>query len=258
MRVKEFINETIKIGQKRNAAAKDWINKVYSKFEANPIDSRQSYMVFGEKPEQQVVVFELVPSFDVEGAVEIKWMQSTPTGSGAGRKAMKILQDLATQDNMSLTLFPWEDSDIGQDNLIKFYMSMGFKPIDPGYPDLVWNPGQITESMKFDTRRNKNSFAIDLSIDGKPAGSFQYNRQTGRTLVELDTSFHEKGLGKLLILQGIYTAAMLGMEYVEDESRTAAFDNAMDSLADSGFIVNDDEYWYVTDVGEKHLKKAFK
>lgn len=145
MLIREIINETIKIGQKRNSAAKDWINKVYSQFEANPIDSRQSYMVFGEKPNQQVVVFELVPSFDVEGAVEIKWMQSTPTGSGAGRKAIKILQDLATQDNIPLTLFPWEDSDIGQDNLIKFYKSMGFKPIDPGYPDLVWNPGQLSE-----------------------------------------------------------------------------------------------------------------
>jgi hypothetical protein len=29
----------------------------------------------------------------------------------------------------------------------------------------------------------------------------------------------------------------------------------MDSLADSGYIVNDDEYWYVTGEGEQYLLK---
>ena len=48
---------------------------------------------------------------------------------------------------------------------------------------------------------------------------------------------------------------MSGLDYVEDESRTQAFDNAMDSLADSGYIVNDNEYWYVTGEGEQYLKQ---
>jgi len=48
---------------------------------------------------------------------------------------------------------------------------------------------------------------------------------------------------------------MSGLDYVEDESRTRAFDNAMDSLADAGYIVNDDEYWYVTGEGEQYLLK---
>jgi hypothetical protein len=49
---------------------------------------------------------------------------------------------------------------------------------------------------------------------------------------------------------------MMGLDYREDESRTPAFDNAMDSLADNGYIVNDDEYWYVTDKGEQFLKQG--
>ena len=49
---------------------------------------------------------------------------------------------------------------------------------------------------------------------------------------------------------------MLGMGYIEDESRTAMFDRSMDSLADAGYIVNDDEYWYVTDSGEQFLKQG--
>ena len=85
---------------------------------------------------------------------------------------------------------------------------------------------------------------------------FQYDANTGRTITELDPAFRGQGLGQRLILKGIYTAAMLGMDYVEDESRTAMFDRAMDSLADAGYIVNDEEYWYVTDTGEQFLKQG--
>jgi hypothetical protein len=93
-------------------------------------------------------------------------------------------------------------------------------------------------------------------VDGKTAGMFQYDANTGRTITELDPAYRGQGLGQRLILKGIYTSAMLGMDYVEDASRTAMFDRALDSLADAGYIVSDEEYWYVTGSGEQFLKQS--
>jgi len=119
---------------------------------------------------------------------------------------------------------------------------------------------RITEiantKLSFNTTKGNNAVSVEMNADGKFAGSFQYDAGSGRSLVELDPTFQGKGLGKILILNGIYTAIMSGLDYVEDESRTQAFDNVMDSLADSGYIVNDDEYWYVTQEGEKYLKQV--
>ena len=109
--------------------------------------------------------------------------------------------------------------------------------------------------LSFDTTKGGNTVGVEMSVDGQYAGTFQYDADNGRSLVELDPSLQGKGLGKILILKGIYTVIMSGLDYVEDESRTQAFDNAMDSLADAGYIVNDDEYWYVTGEGEQYLLK---
>ena len=113
-----------------------------------------------------------------------------------------------------------------------------------------------TNNIAYKQQKGKNKFSVEMLVDGKPAGMFQYDANTGRTITELDPAYRGQGLGQRLILKGIYTAAMLGMDYVEDESRTAMFDRAMDSLADAGYIVNDEEYWYVTDSGEQFLKQG--
>jgi len=119
---------------------------------------------------------------------------------------------------------------------------------------------RITEianpKLSFKTTKGSNTIGVEISVDGQYAGTFQYDAVSGRSLVELEPTFQGKGLGKILILKGIYTAIMSGLDYVEDESRTQAFDNAMDSLADAGYIVNDDEYWYVTGEGEQYLKQV--
>jgi GNAT superfamily N-acetyltransferase len=111
-------------------------------------------------------------------------------------------------------------------------------------------------NITYKQQRGKNKFSVEMLVDGKSAGIFQYDANSGRTIVELDPEYRGQGLGQRLILKGIYTAAMMGLDYREDESRTPAFDNAMDSLADNGYIVNDDEYWYVTDKGEQFLKQG--
>ena len=119
---------------------------------------------------------------------------------------------------------------------------------------------RITEiagsKLSFNTTKGSNTIGVEMNVDGQYAGTFQYDADNGRSLVELDPTFQSRGLGKILILKGIYTAIMSGLDYIEDESRTQAFDNAMDSLADSGYIVNDDEYWYVTGEGEQYLKQV--
>jgi hypothetical protein len=110
--------------------------------------------------------------------------------------------------------------------------------------------------LSFNTTKGSNTIGVEMNVGGQYAGTFQYDADSGRSLVELDPTLQGKGLGKILILKGIYTAIMSGLDYVEDESRTQAFDNAVDSLADSGYIVNDDEYWYVTGDGEQYLKQV--
>jgi GNAT superfamily N-acetyltransferase len=122
----------------------------------------------------------------------------------------------------------------------------------------IWEQGvaEGTNNITYKQQKGKNKFSVEMLVDGKPAGMFQYDANTGRTITELDPAHRGQGLGQRLILKGIYTAAMLGMDYVEDESRTAMFDRAMDSLADAGYIVNDEEYWYVTDTGEQFLNQG--
>jgi hypothetical protein len=119
---------------------------------------------------------------------------------------------------------------------------------------------RITEihrpNLNFNVSKKNNAVSVEMDVNEQYAGTFQYDAGSGRSLVELDPKFQGKGLGKVLILKGIYTAIISGLDYVEDESRTQAFDNAMDSLADSGYIVNDDEYWYVTSEGEQYLKQV--
>jgi len=110
--------------------------------------------------------------------------------------------------------------------------------------------------LSFNTTKGSNTIGVEMNVDGQYAGTFQYDADSGRSLVELDPTFQSKGLGKILILKGIYTVIMSGLDYVEDESRTQAFDNAMDSLADLVYIVNDNEYWYVTGEGEQYLKQV--
>ena len=111
------------------------------------------------------------------------------------------------------------------------------------------------DTVTYQQQKGKNKFSIEMLINGNPAGVFQYDAGSGRTIAELDPEYRGRGLGQRLILKGIYTAAVLGMNYVEDESRTEMFDRAMDSLADAGYIVNDNDNWYVTDQGERFLKQ---
>jgi GNAT superfamily N-acetyltransferase len=112
------------------------------------------------------------------------------------------------------------------------------------------------KKISFKVQKGKGKFSTTLTVNNSPAGIYQYDSNTGRSIAEVYPEFKGKGLGKLLILHAIYTAAQLGLDFQEDESRTAAYDNVLDSLSSNGYIVDDDGYWYVTGEGEQYLKQS--
>ena len=118
--------------------------------------------------------------------------------------------------------------------------------------------GLENNRISFQIQKGKNKFATTLSISNNPVGVYQYDADTGRSIAEVYPEFKGKGLGKLLVLHAIYTAAQLGLNFQEDESRTAEYDNVLDSLSSSGYIVDDDGYWYVTGEGEQYLQQSMK
>ena len=117
---------------------------------------------------------------------------------------------------------------------------------------------ESAEQVAIAVRKGRNKFATEMTVNGEPAGSYQYDANTGRSLAEVDPKYKGKGYGKILVLHAIYTAAMSGMDFVEDESRTSEYDNVLDSLDSNGYAINDDGYWYVTEEGEQFLKQALK
>jgi hypothetical protein len=98
----------------------------------------------GQGDDQQFAMFELVPSLSKRDAVEIKWFQAYPLRQGVGSRAMKTLQDLAKQDNIALTLYPWDKGQVSQSKLMKFYRGAGFTPTAKGAKTMSW---EVTEAF---------------------------------------------------------------------------------------------------------------
>ena len=135
--------KTIKLrGFGPSEKVKDFIARVYDMYPQSPLDSRQRAMTWGEGDDMQFAMFELVPSMSKRDAVEVKWIQAYPLRQGVGGKAMKQLQDLARQEGISLTLYPWDKGAVKQGNLIKFYRKQGFKPTNKGAKNMYWDPNE--------------------------------------------------------------------------------------------------------------------
>ena len=116
-----------------------WIEKVYARFPQTWNDNHVMDMG-GEGDDQQLVFFELAPSFTKRGAVEVKWFQAYPQRQGVGSRAMRTLQDMAREDGIILTLYPWKHGRVSQGNLKKFYKKAGYKPINKGADAMIWSP----------------------------------------------------------------------------------------------------------------------
>ena len=153
MRAQEFLAEDeparIKLGA-GNATARAWITKVYTRYPHT--FNNNHVMSWGEGDDQELAMFELEPSMTKRGAVEVKWFQAYPLRQGIGSRAMKELQDMAREDGISLTLFPWDKGRISQAKLMKFYRLAGFKPIARGGKSMAWTPEQpgLAEGLRVD------------------------------------------------------------------------------------------------------------
>lgn len=127
------IDELIRLSG--NETAKAWIEKIYAKF---PQQWQNNHvMPLGD---EQFAMFELVPSMSKRDAVEVKWFQAYPLRQGVGSRAMKELQNLAREDGIALTLFPWDKGQVSQSKLTKFYKGHGFTPVNKGSKNMQWSP----------------------------------------------------------------------------------------------------------------------
>ena len=151
MRAADFIFENdeptrIKIGGAEAAAkARAWIERVYARY---PQTMQNNHvMTWGSGDDLQFAIFELTPSFSKRGAVEVKWFQAYPLRQGVGSKAMKELQALAREDDISLTLFPWDKGQVSQSKLTKFYKGQGFAPSVKGGKAMQWTP-ELAEGVE--------------------------------------------------------------------------------------------------------------
>lgn len=117
---------------------KAWIEKVYGMY-PQTWQNNHVMPLGGEGDDQQFAMFELTPSFSKRNAVEVKWIQAYPLRKGVGGRAMKKLQDLAQQDDITLTLYPWDKGQVSQSKLIKFYKKQGFNPLNKS-KNMIWEP----------------------------------------------------------------------------------------------------------------------
>jgi hypothetical protein len=138
MKIIDLLESERIVLKSNNEAAKAWIAKVYDLY---PTTFQNNHvMIWGEGDSQQMAMFELTPSFSKRGAVDVKWFQAYPLRQGVGSRAMQELQRLAREDNISLTLYPWDKGQVSQAKLTKFYKGHGFTPTAKGSKNMQWEP----------------------------------------------------------------------------------------------------------------------
>lgn len=121
-------NTTIQLrGFGPSEKSKEFVAKINSMYPQSPLNRNNRVKIYGQGNDMQIVQFELVPK--QKDKVEIKWIQATPMGSGAGSKFLQELQKLAKQDGITLTLFAWDKGIVSQPKLIRFYKKHGFDQI---------------------------------------------------------------------------------------------------------------------------------
>lgn len=109
--------------------------------------------------------------------------------------------------------------------------------------------------ISFTTHGGKRAFAVHMHVDGQLVGTHEYDHKTGRSTAEVFPEHRGKGYGKLLVLKTLHTAASKGLDFQEDESRTKAYDDVVDSLENAGHVIRHNEHLYLTDAGLEHLNK---
>jgi GNAT superfamily N-acetyltransferase len=182
MRADEFITEVdnkVKLRgfntQAQRERALDFIDAVYAKFpDKSPINFNHHAMILDTDEDGQATafaLFELTPSSVKPGAVEIDWIQAVPQGQGNGRRAMSILQNMAREAGITLTLYPSKKEKLSQRELKAIYKKLGFAPIKGG-DNMIWQPNTISEAGGYVPVNDKEAkdprFVQAISQDVKP------------------------------------------------------------------------------------------
>lgn len=171
----------IKLDLADTGPAKRWIEKVYARYPYK--FGRNHVMAWGQGDEQTIALFELGVDNTRPKTVEIKWFQTQPQKSGVGKKAMKILQDMAREDGITLTLFAWDKGRISQSTLMKIYKKMGFKQASLKSKNMVWPPTSLNEIHMLKARDYTGN------IDGYVQSYVKRLTQTGKQLPGFDKKF---------------------------------------------------------------------
>jgi hypothetical protein len=138
-------DDAVKLQDNGRQAAIDWIKRVYDLY---PDTFQNNHvMSWGQGDDQQIAMFELVPSMSKRGAVEVKWFQAYPLRQGVGSRAMQELQRLAKESGITLTLYPWDKGQVSQSKLMKFYRGQGFRPVNKGSKNMSWTSVDESEVL---------------------------------------------------------------------------------------------------------------
>ena len=142
-------------GGKNKEKAKAFIDKVYAKY-PHMFDGNNHVMTWGEGQDMQFAAFELEPTFK-DGVVDLKWIMTHPKKAGVGRKAIEELQRMAAEDNITLTLYAWENGPVSQAQLMKIYKKLGFKPTASKSKSMIWKPRADDQVMTESARVEPNN-----------------------------------------------------------------------------------------------------
>jgi GNAT superfamily N-acetyltransferase len=182
MKASEFVTEVdnkVKLRgfntQAQRERALDFIDNVYLKFPmTSPINPDHHAIILDTDENGQATAFaffELKPSDAKPGAVDIDWIQTMPQGQGNGRRAMTMLQDLAREANIALTLYPSRKHKMPQSELKAIYKKLGFAPIKGG-DNMIWQPNTISEAGGYVPVNDKEAkdprYVQAVSVDVKP------------------------------------------------------------------------------------------
>lgn len=160
-----------------------------------------------------------------------------------------------------------------------------FEPLDFIYSDIVGiQPFEAIEKMKLiietkikqekeqekmktislkpsmEMLREDDKFCFTLKVNNQEAGYYQYDSETGRSMMEVYQEFRGRGLGKLLLLYTLDSLSSQGFELIEDDSRTPDYENLLDKMTEEELILPVEGVIYLTEKGQEYLNQriAFK
>jgi len=130
------IDEVVTVNTSASFPAKRFIEELQSQYPENP-----------ENPQELVVPIPggyalLNLTASTPRTVHISHMHTQPRRLGIGSSVIRLLQNLATERRVNLSLDLGKDGEISYDDLRNFYKRLGFRSPPTGFVDLYWEPEQ--------------------------------------------------------------------------------------------------------------------